>query len=252
MNITVDGVVLRSVNYRESDKILTVLTRERGKITVKAQGARRKSSRLGSLSQPFCYAEMSLFEQGGRYTLDDGFVKAQFYGLTTDIEKMGLASYLAQVLLGEPEESAVDDDLMRLTLNSFYAIEKGMFTQAAIKAAFELRYMAICGYTPDLSECTACGESTSGYINLESGMLMCRDCLRAPRYNDYYLDASALEAARYILDSDLKRLFSFSIPEQSMALLSRFCEAYLLDKTEQGYKALDFYKSLFPQEGSVK
>ncbi|MBR4875285.1 MAG: hypothetical protein IKU95_02230 [Clostridia bacterium] len=65
------------------------------------------------------------------------------------------------------------------------------------------------------------------------------------------MDEPALGAARYILGCDLKKLFSFKLPEKSMAFLARFCEDYLLDKTEQGYKTLDFYKSLLPREEPI-
>ncbi|MBQ3091561.1 MAG: DNA repair protein RecO [Clostridia bacterium] len=252
MNITIEGLVLRTVNYKESDKILTVLTRDRGCLTVKAQGARRKGSRLGSCTQLFCHSELSLYERDGRFTLDEGDVKNQFYGLSRDIEKMALASYFAQILLGEPEDGPASPDIMRLALNSFYALEKGLYPQAVIKAAFELRYMALNGYAPDLSACASCGKTgQGGYIDLQSGLLVCPACFRPTGYRERPMDEPALGAARYILGCDLKRLFSYKLPERSMAFLARFCEDYLQEKTEQHYKTLDFYKSLFPREEPI-
>ncbi|MEA4919515.1 MAG: DNA repair protein RecO [Clostridiaceae bacterium] len=249
MNITAEGIILRAVNYKESDKILTVLTKERGKITVKAAGSRRKGSRLSSGTQLFCYSELSLFEKDGRFTLDDSYIKAQFYGLCADIEKMALASYFSQVLMAEPEEGTGDGEVLRLALNSFYALEKGIFPQPVIKAAFELRYMALCGYSPDISCCPICGSAgTGGYINTENGTMICQSCAGDRPFGGIFLDEEAVEAARYILSCDMKRLFSFNLPTESLKRLVRFCEEYLLDKTEQGYKALDFYKSLFKQE----
>ena len=252
MNITVEALVLRTVNYRESDKILTVLTRDRGCLTVKATGARRKGSRLGSCTQLFCHSELSLYERDGRFTLDEGDVKNQFYGLSMDLEKMALASYFAQVLLSEPEDGPGNPDVLRLALNSFYALEKGLYPHATIKAAFELRYMAMNGYAPDLSACAACGKTgQGGYIDTASGLLVCPVCIRPTGYGVLPMDEPALGAARYILGCDLKKLFSFKLPEKSMAFLARFCEDYLLDKTEQGYKTLDFYKSLLPREEPI-
>ena len=252
MNITVEGLVLRTVNYRESDKILTVLTRDHGCLTVKATGARRKGSRLGSCTQLFCHSELSLYERDGRFTLDEGDVRNQFYGLSMDIEKMALASYFAQVLQGEPEDGPGNPDVLRLALNSFYALEKGLYPQAVIKAAFELRYMALNGYAPDLAACASCGrKGQGGYIDIASGLLVCPACIRPTGYGMRPMDELALEAARYILGCDLKRLFSFKLPEKSMAFLARFCEDYLLEKTEQSYKTLDFYKSLFTREEPI-
>lgn len=249
MNINAEGIVLRSVDYKESDKILTVLTRDRGNLTVKASGARRRGSRLASGTQLFCYSEMRLYEHGGRYSLDECDVRAQFYGLSRDLEKMALASYLAQVLLTQPEDAPQSGDVLRLTLNSFYALEQGLYGQAAVKAAFELRYMALCGYAPDLWACARCGgdDPEGSYIDLRSGQMCCARCGR-PAGGALFLDGQALRAARYILRCDLKRLFSFRLPPASQAALSAFCEGYLLEKTEQGYKTLDLYKSLFRRE----
>lgn len=252
MNISVDALVLRAVDYREGDKILTLLTRQRGRLTVKASGARRRGSRLASCTQPLCYSEMALFEKDGRFTLDEGFVKEQFYGLCSDIEKISLAGYFAQVLMNEPEDSPGSDAALRLALNCLYALDKNIAPQTMVKAVFELRYMSLCGYTPDISACSVCGmQGGGGYINLESGQYACEKCSPSGGYNDVYLDAPALEAARYILFCDLKRLFAFRLPGRSVACLAAFAESYLLYRTEQGYNALEFYKSLFKQEEHI-
>ena len=68
MNLKVNGVTLKAVNYKESDKILTVFTLERGKITVSARGVRKANARMRGLSEPFCFAETVLAEKAGRYT----------------------------------------------------------------------------------------------------------------------------------------------------------------------------------------
>lgn len=246
MNLTVDALVLRAVDYRESDKILTVLTKENGRLTVKAAGSRRKGSRLASCTQPYCYSEMVLFEKDGRYSLNEGGIKSQFYGLCADIEKAALAGYFASVLMAEPEETPGGEAVLRLALNSFYALEKSLCPQAVIKAAFELKYMAMCGYAPDFSSCAGCGEGgRGGYINIESGVFLCEKCHKSPSYGDKYLDKTAVEAARYITSCDLKKLFSFKLSKESLALLGDFTEEYLINKTEQSYRALDFYRSLF-------
>lgn len=238
MNVTVDGLVLRSVDYRESDKILTVLTRQKGRLTVKAAGARRKGSRLQSGTQPFCYSQMTLFEKDGRYRLDETSVREQFYGLTGDLDKMALASYFAQVLGLEPEESPGSEEALRLALNSLYALERGLYPPEVVKPAFELRYMAMNGYAPDLSP----ANGRDGFIDPNDGLLRPAD--GAPLPGDLFLDARAIDAARYIVSCDLKRLFAFRLPEESLRNLSVFAERYLLCKTEQGFRALDFYHSL--------
>ncbi len=214
MHTVVNGLVLRSVDYRESDKILTVLTDRMGLLTVSARGARRKKSPLLPAVQLFCYSEMTLFEYGGRLRLDDAEPKEQFSGLSRDLDAMSLAAYFAEVLATEAEGAPLQPDVLRLALNSLYALSRGLSERWKIKAAFELRYAALSGYAPD--------EKT----------------LRGA------LGERALCCAQYILTCELRRILAFSLEGKCREELCGFCEKYLLSRLERGFKTLDFYRSL--------
>ena len=99
MRRTVQGIVLREINYKEADKILTVLTREEGKLTLKARGCRRKNSRLLASSQLLVYSELAITQRGEFITLAEGDPLTQFRRLGEDIDKLALASYFAEVIL---------------------------------------------------------------------------------------------------------------------------------------------------------
>ncbi len=239
--LTDEGLVLRAADYKDSDKILTVLTKKHGLLTVSARGVKRKGSRLKPASEPFSYSEMTLYEKNGRYYMNDADVKNQFFELTDSLERVSLASYICQVLSTESEGQELPQEVMRLALNTLYALSRDIFPQALLKAAFEVRYVALCGYRPDFGTCAACGEAgRQGSIDLRTGEFFCSHCAGGGQP----LDEGALAACRYILSCDLKRLFSFDISPASLKLLSRFAEEYLLAKMEQGFKTLDFYKSL--------
>ena len=98
MLLTTQGIILREVNYKESDKILTVLTRTGGKVTVKARGCRRKGSRLAASTQLLVYSEMTLFSYRDHYTLNEAEPLELFWGVRSDVEKVALGSYFAEVL----------------------------------------------------------------------------------------------------------------------------------------------------------
>ncbi len=214
MHAVVNGLVIRSVDYKESDKILTVLTDRLGKLTVSARGARRRGSRLLSAVQLFAYSEMTLFEYGGRYRLDEAETREQFAGLRRDLDGAALAAYLADVLGTEAEGAPLQPGVMRLALNCLYALSNKIGSCWKVKAAFELRYAALCGYEPD-------AETLS----------------RA-------LDGRALACAQYILRCDLKGILSFAAEGESRALLCDFTEKYLLSRLERGFSTLDFYRNL--------
>ena len=143
------GLDILGVKYKESDKILTVLSEVLALITVKARGARRKGSRLLAGTQLFCYSQMTLFESCGRLSLDECDVINSFSGLQKSIESNALACYFCEVLATEAEGVAPHPDTMRLALNSLFALCSEKYKRACIKPAFELRFLALSGYTPD-------------------------------------------------------------------------------------------------------
>lgn len=239
----VKGLVIRAVAYKDADAILTVLSEEAGKISVRARGAMRKNSKLRAASQLFAYSSMSLFQRSGRFSLNEADVIQQFHGLTRNLDSMALASYFAEVLGTEAEEDLVHPDILRLALNAFYALDRGMYAGAAIKAAFELRYMALSGYMPQLDTCSGCGSPLqAGWFASGLGTATCGQCPRpGPAL---MLDASALKAARYIISAPVNRVFSFKTGGDSLALLGDMSEKYLLACMERGFKTLEFYKAI--------
>lgn len=247
---TVRGLTIRSVDYKEADKILTVLTDTRGCLTIKARGVRRKGSRLKAAAQLFTFSQMTLYEQNGRATLQEAEVLQQFPGIQTDLTKLALASYLAEVLSTEAEDAPAEPDVQRLALNSLYALSKDLGAPAVIKAAFELRYMLMAGYAPDLETCAICGapHPVRPVAMLEGGTVRCQNCVMPGMMGKQLpVSVSTLEAARYILNCDLKKLFSFQLPEDELRRLGNFTEAYLLTCLERSFRTLDFYKSVGEQ-----
>lgn len=238
------GLVIRTVDYKDADRILTVLSEDLGKITVGARGVRRKNSRLRAAGQLFAWSQMTLYERHGRYSLNEAEVLEQFHGLSLDLDSMALASYIAEVLGTEAEGDRPDPQVLRLALNAFHALSQGGFAKAVVKAGFELRYMALTGYRPDLGACGQCegGLVRGGYFSPSTGIMRCEVCGRAP--GDRPMDVPALEAARYILSAPLGRIFSFRLAEPSLALLADMCESYLLACMERGFRTLDFYRDL--------
>lgn len=95
--IVTAGLVLRETVTRETDKILTVLTPDRGKISLIARGARRKNSRLAAACQLLAYSELTIYEKGQWFMLDEAETLELFTGLRTDFVALSLASYLADL-----------------------------------------------------------------------------------------------------------------------------------------------------------
>lgn len=241
------GLVLREVNYKESDKILTVLVEGQGKRTVKAQGCRRKNSPLAAASQLLVWSELTLYDYQDRWSMKEGSPLEEFRGLRTDLTRLALGTYFAEVAEAVGEEGLETPGLLPLVLNSLYALDKLGKEEAVVKAAFEMKLASLVGYEPMVDACAVCGrEAEEPQLNLSEGVLHCRKCRRELGEDSISLplDGPSLAAVRYILGGDPKRLFSFRIPPESLPLLAGATEGFLLTQLERGFRTLDFYKGL--------
>lgn len=246
MFYTTKGLILRETQYKESDKLLDVLTGDMGRITVKARGVRRKNSPLRSGCQLLCYSELTLFEKNGFYTVNEAEPLEMFMGLRQDIELLSLGSYFAQLLSCISDQDQVSPELLSLGLNSLYALDQLKKPQPLVKAAFELRLMALAGYYPELSGCAVCGEENTRFFCFQEGGMLCEDCRKELRAQDgVRLSQGVLDAMEHILHCPAKRLFSFTLPEKLLKELGAVTERYLLCQLDQSFYALDFYKRLF-------
>ena len=243
MFLKTDGLVVRQVNYKDNDQILTVLTKEHGLMTLKARGVRSRSSRLKGACQLLAYSEFTVFENRGFHTIDEANAIQMFPELRTDIELLSLASYFAQVAEVLSQEDMPNPELLSLTLNALYALCRRLCTPDLVKAAFELRAACLGGYTPELSGCAICGDPEPDRFDVRGGILCCASCsagegLRLP------VSPGSLAAMRYLVSCDAKRLFAFRLEGRAVKELCDLAETYLQTQLERGFYTLDFYKSL--------
>lgn len=245
MYLTIRGLVTRVTAYNDTDALLTVLSDENGKLTVKARGVRRKNSPLTASCQLLAYAEFTLFEYRGMYTINEARSIELFAGLQKDLTKLSLATYFAQVSDVIAQEDIVSPQLLSLTLNCLYALDKLDVPMEQVKAVFELRCACLAGYMPDLSGCYACENRSPERFNVFEGRLECLKC--TDHYGDGIrmpINAGILDAMRYVVSCDDRRLLAFRVNEETATYLSAITECYLMRQLEQSFSALDFYKSL--------
>ena len=244
MYFKTEGLVLRETEYKDADKLLTVLTKDRGKLTLRARGVRSKSSCLKSGCQLLAYSEFTVFENRSQQLIDEAVPIALFMPLRADIEQLSLATYFAQVAEVLSQEDYPDPELLSLCLNALYALAELKKPQTLVKAAFELRAACQAGYLPNLGGCTVCGNREADRFLVSAGSLQCAGCLSDGEGLRLPVHSGALAALRYISSCDLKRLFSFRISDDSLKELSDIAETYLLTQLERGFFTLDFYKSM--------
>ncbi|MBR2906738.1 MAG: DNA repair protein RecO [Clostridia bacterium] len=266
---SIDGLVLRESAYGENDCMFSLLTAERGRITVLAKGARSMKSRVRGGIQPYTYGNYEIAEKSGPGWIRSVSVTESFFGLRAGLLPLMLAAYLSDIACELSGEGVPADELLQLTLNTLYLLSNRIRPDdeeeiLRIKAAYELRAMAISGYAPELSCCTRCGkEAPSGdgwYLDVMNGAVLCAECIkkasasREPLPDPHEtgtatilipISSSALSAMQYVQEAPPKRVFSFSLPDTAAREeLSRASEAYLEHHLERTFESLKFFHTV--------
>ncbi len=248
MHLTTNALVLREVNYKESDKILTLLTEQEGKLTVSARGCRKKDSPIASACQLLAWGEFTLYEFRGMWSVKETASERLFDRVRGDLERVALASYFMEVTEALAEEGQPDPGLLAVALNCLHALDKlDDVPLTQVKAAFEWRSMALAGYEPQIERCGVClREQPQGpHIHLGEGAVHCAACRdKLGEGVSMPLTTAALAALRHIVWGPRKRLLSFRLDGEGLQKLSDASEAYLMTRLERGFRTLDFYKKI--------
>lgn len=247
--IVTRGIVLRETETKEADKILTLLTADRGKISVIARGVRRKSCKYAACAQSLAWSEWTLYQKGDWYYANEGATLELFNGLRSDLDAMSLGFYFAELTEAVTTEETADD-LLRHLLNGLYALSALHKPPALVKPAFEVKLLCLAGYEPLADSCAYCGrpDPEQPLLDVVQGVLRCRKCGVKESALSMPLCKDSLAALRHIIYGDPKRLYSFKLGDDALRRLSGAAEAFAAAQLERSFRTLDFYKSLQPVE----
>ena len=257
MLLNVKGLVIRTVDYHDNDKLITLFTEEKGIITVIASGSKTIKSRYMAPTELFCYSNYVLYKKGEYFWVREVDLIESFFDLRLTIERTALATYICDVINYAAVADMPDIPLLRLTLNSLYATSVEKHCLPKIKAAFEMRCASILGFSPDMHSCSKCNNTAGDfYLDVMNGNLVCKKCKSQSEVDtpqEYererltticYISESAKSAIEYVINSPLERFLSFNLEESDLRLFGSAAEEYLLNHIGQSFKSLDFYKQI--------
>ena len=259
---SIDGIVIRVRDTGDRDRYLSVLTAEKGRITMLSKGSLSLKGPQRAVSQLYTYGNFEYYTKGTLPILKGGSSIQNFYALSMDIDRLNLATYLCDVAGEVSDEGEEAGELLRLLLNSLYAISRDLYPYELIKGAFEFRVAAISGYLPDLSECCRCGADMSEvfYLDVMNGSVLCESCLhqrvpnhvRAGSYDELReaeilcpISPAVRAALYYCIHAPIERIFSFDLKDREDLLsFSKTAQTYLLSHLGRGFDSLQFYQSM--------
>lgn len=179
--IKTTALVLSVANYRDFDRMLTLLTPEKGKISAIARGARKTTARALASTDIFCVSDMNIASKGDRHTVTQAILKNSFYHVREDIFALAAAGVIVSAtndvaVLGEQKT------LFSLAVNCLNALDLGQEIEPVI-AFFVIKLFAVLGRSPNLTRCACCGEESVDGIDFSAFGAVCARCVADVRVN---------------------------------------------------------------------
>ena len=207
-------MILQTSPINDYDRRLVVLTKERGKVTIFARGARRQNSKLTAAANPFCFGVFKVYEGKSAYNLIDVEVRYYFEELRSNVEGAYLGMYFLEYAAWYSRENNDELELLKLLFQSVRAIVKGTIDYRLIRRIFEIKILAVNGEFPGLSDNEACLEATRYTVN-------------------------------FIVNTPVEKLYTFKVSDAVLKELSVLCERCGKRNSDHRFKSLETLDSLF-------
>lgn len=239
------GMVLKETKLNDSDKIITIFTKERGKIQAIVKGVRSPKSKLVGSTQVFSLSDFVLYKGKGLYNLNQGDMINSFYPLREDLKKLAYASYVIELVnsgINEEESNSKVFGLLEKTLNIIISNTK----YKQIVRAFELKFISYLGYRPHLINCVNCNNNINDNVKFSMNYsgLLCENCQSLDRYSKN-INLEIVNTMKFLLFSSLEDILQIEIEENILDILEKLLFSYIsknIDKTN--FNSLKFIESV--------
>ena len=241
------GIVIKEVSTGEADKIITIFSRNRGRISALAKGGKRSKSKLSAGSQFMCYGEYVLYSGKDMYMVNSCEVLEPFYEIRNDMVKLTYAAHFMDIVQEIIQENQPSPKLLQLLLNSLYMLSKTGKPPELISRVFEFRALSTAGYAPHVRNCMLCGleaEKSYAFSFSKCGFICERESCSAEDRFAVELSPGAAKALQYIIYARMEELFSFGLSPEVLEELNRISKRYLRERLERDFTKLDFLKSI--------
>ncbi len=234
------GIIIKSNDYKEKDRLLSVLTSDRGLITICAKGVAKPGSSLGFVSMPYMLCDFVVSVSHGYYYLKDATIIESNSKIMESLEQMTVAAHIASCLDDCTLQSENAKEAYELAVYAFYMLANNKEKYLLIYSAFNWRLLTIAGFTVlyDLSNPSykaSGGKPDRFLINIAGGV---NNASNSNRAFDRLLEEPSVRALNYFAECDLKRLFTSSADKKTEKELKDLTTDYLSVHFEKIYDML--------------
>ncbi|MFU0799692.1 MAG: DNA repair protein RecO [Xylanivirga thermophila] len=235
------AIVLRYANFKEADRMLTLLTPGMGRVDAIARGCRKPKSRFLSTSEPFCYGDYVLYKVHNFYIVSQAEVKDIFFDIREDVDKFAYATYILNATEQAINSNEGNYPLFHLLLSTLTYLAYGSTNPEDIMRIFELKFMDILGYRPQVYRCVSCGNDLDKNFkfSIDQGGLLCPRCYNRTS-NGYTIQMGTIKTMQYILEMDMKRMDSLKMSTNTRRELKKILSNYVVYYLGKNIKSKDF------------
>ena len=206
--IKLTGMVLRTVPIGEYDRRVVILTKERGKISAFAKGARKPTSRLAAAASPFSFGEFRIYEGRSSYNISEADISNYFEGLREDYEGACYGMYFLEVMDYYTRENNDEVQMLKLLYQSLRALQLPSLPDELVRYVFELKALVLNGEFPGIPT------------------------------GRQYLD-STVYTVNYIAGSTVEKLYTFTVTEEVLAQLKEIADGFRKRFVDREFKSLE-------------
>ena len=237
----VNAIVLRRANVGETDKILTLYSRERGKLSAIAKGARKPVSRIAGAAEMLTFGKFALAVGRNLDVVTQVDVRESFPDIRRDIRKVAHATYLLELADQLTQEHEPTPDLFDLLLSALYVLQNGGNAEV-LSRGFEVKAMDLLGYRPHVDACVRCGRPPSGRevrLSPSAGGVICGECGHLPD-DAINVSRAVVVAIRRFLESEPPDWQSLRFARGVGAQLDNVMKWYVRYRTEREVRSKQF------------
>ena len=242
-----EGIVLKSMEYQEADKIVTIYTKDYGKITAIAKGVRKTKSKFGSSLEILTYSIFLFYKGRNLDIVSQTEILESFFSASKEVIKFAFAANCVEVVNRLTEEREINIGLFNLLKEALHYLRESNDPKL-LSLSFKWQTMSILGYRPSLNHCCRCNKSVEDqeemYFNIKEGGLVCNNCIAKDKEGCVRVSLYFNKLVRKILITPLSIISNATIPDKKMKELEKITDLYIAYHSEKSFKTDRFLKSL--------
>ena len=242
--IVLTGMVLSTMPIGEYDRRVVILTKEQGKISAFARGARRPNSPLVGAANPLAFGEFTMYEGRTSYTIQSASITNYFAELREDVVGAYYGFYFLEVADYYAKEYTDEREMLKLLYQSMRALINPHIPNRLVRRIFELKALTVNGQAPQVFQCVICGDQERPAVfSPAKGGIVCSEC-SGDVIDGMILDNSTLYSMQYIESTPVVKLYTFTVAENVLAELEKVMDRLMEVYVDRRFKSLEILETL--------